>query len=219
VNGTTAAPVNKELQAKVLDGKSAITCRPADLLNPEMEHLTEELTALAKEKDIKLADAVIDDVLTYALFPQIGLKFLENRNNPSAFEPVPGTEKAPVVQKAQTVSAPVGDSNYVVNVDGIDYRVKVSDAGQVEEIKPEATTPVSAPSSSKSTKLPAPLSGNIFKVLIKEGQQVEKDEVIMILEAMKMETEVRVPEAGTITKLIVKEGDSVQVGESLLEME
>ncbi len=217
--GSTAAPVNEELQAKVLDGKPAITCRPADLLDPEIESLTEELTSLAKEKDIKLAEDVIDDVLTYALFPQIGLKFLENRNNPNAFEPAPGTKKAPVVPKPQPVSDPVGDSNYVVNVDGIDYRVRVSDAGQVEDLQPVPAAPVAVAPAQQSSKLPAPLSGNIFKVLVKEGQQVQKDEVIMILEAMKMETEVRVPGAGTITKLIVKEGDSVLVGESLLEME
>jgi len=218
--GATAAPVNAELQARVLEGNAAITCRPADLLDPELESLTEELTTLAKEKNIKLAEAVIDDVLTYALFPQIGLKFLENRDNPSAFEPAPGTEKPPVEIKQPQTSEAVGDSNYVVNVDGIDYRVRVSDAGQVEDYQPiAAAKAVSVSSNQQASKLPAPLSGNIFKVLIKEGQQVEKDEVIMILEAMKMETEVRVPASGTVTKLIVKEGDSVLVGESLLEME
>ncbi|MCP3674769.1 MAG: sodium-extruding oxaloacetate decarboxylase subunit alpha, partial [Gammaproteobacteria bacterium] len=91
--GSTAAPVNAELQAKVLDGKEAITCRPADLLEPEMDKLTDELMALAKENGIRLADAKVDDVLTYALFPQIGLKFLENRDNPDAFEPIPTGEE------------------------------------------------------------------------------------------------------------------------------
>ena len=65
----------------------------ADLINPEVDNLTAELKTLAKEKDINLADEVIDDVLTYALFPQIGLKFLENRNNPDAFEPIPSVEE------------------------------------------------------------------------------------------------------------------------------
>jgi len=217
--GSTAAPVNTELQATVLDGNAPVTCRPADLLDPEVEHLTKELTDLAKEKNIKLADAVIDDVLTYALFPQIGLRFLENRDNPDAFEPIPtGLESAPAAAVQSTSSEPVGDSNYVVNVDGVDYRVRVSDAGQVEDYQPVAA-PAPNLSNQQAKKVPAPLSGNIFKVLVTEGQRVESDEVIMILEAMKMETEVRVAEAGTITKLIVKEGDSVLVGESLLEME
>ncbi|MCP4411253.1 MAG: sodium-extruding oxaloacetate decarboxylase subunit alpha [Gammaproteobacteria bacterium] len=220
--GATAAPVNSELQATILDGKEPITCRPADLLEPEIESLTEEFNKLAKKKSIRLADNVIDDVLTYALFPQIGLKFLENRDNPDAFEPAPGIEK-PVVEKAVVPAQPVttaeSNGNYIVNVDGVDYTVKVSDAGQVEDYQVVAKKEVSAaPSSGQGTALPAPLSGNIFKVMVSEGQQVQKDEVIMILEAMKMETEVRVPDSGTITSLMVKEGDSVLVGEPLLEM-
>jgi len=80
--GAAPAPFNSALQARVLDGAEVITCRPADLLQPEMERLTIELKGLAQEKNITLAADSIDDVLTYALFPQIGLKFLENRGNP-----------------------------------------------------------------------------------------------------------------------------------------
>ena len=101
--GKTAAPVDAELQARVLDGKEAITCRPADLLDPELDKLSVELQEIAVEKNITLAEDTIDDVLTYALFPQIGLKFLENRNNPDAFEPAP---TKPVAKDAST-SAPV----------------------------------------------------------------------------------------------------------------
>ncbi|MES9967921.1 MAG: sodium-extruding oxaloacetate decarboxylase subunit alpha, partial [Sedimenticola sp.] len=93
--GAAPAPVNKELQEKVLEGEDPITCRPADLIEDEMESLTGELEGLAKEKGITLADNVEEDVLIYALFPQIGLKFLENRGNPDAFEPAPGTEPEP----------------------------------------------------------------------------------------------------------------------------
>lgn len=87
--GATPAPVNAELQKKVLNGKAAITCRPADLLQPEMERLKEKLRAVAQEKNFNLAENLIEDVLTYALFPDAGLKFLENRGNPAAFEPLP----------------------------------------------------------------------------------------------------------------------------------
>src|SRR5699024_3814955 len=87
--GAAPAPFNKELQERVLDGEQAIECRPADLLENEIDKLTNELQELAKENNIRLADELIDDVLTYALFPQIGLRFLENRDNPDAFEPIP----------------------------------------------------------------------------------------------------------------------------------
>lgn len=93
--GAAPAPFNAELQAHVLDGGEAITCRPADLLEAEMDKLTTELKGIAREKGIKLAADEIDDVLTYALFPQIGLKFLENRGNPAAFEPAPTGKEAP----------------------------------------------------------------------------------------------------------------------------
>ncbi len=70
--GSTPAPVDAELQARVLkDGEEPISCRPADNLSPEMERLTAELEALAMERSIELAPAVVDDVLIYALFPQI----------------------------------------------------------------------------------------------------------------------------------------------------
>ncbi|MGB5761002.1 MAG: sodium-extruding oxaloacetate decarboxylase subunit alpha, partial [Sedimenticolaceae bacterium] len=93
--GAAPAPVESELQRRVLDGAEPITCRPADLIEPEIGKLTDEFRRLAKERGIRVASDEIDDVLTYALFPQIGLKFLENRDNPDAFEPVPGSEPEP----------------------------------------------------------------------------------------------------------------------------
>ena len=82
--GAAPAPVNAELQARVLEGAEPVTCRPADLLDAELDSLTADLLAKAKADDIALADAQVDDVLTYALFPQVGLNFLKNRNNPEA---------------------------------------------------------------------------------------------------------------------------------------
>jgi oxaloacetate decarboxylase alpha subunit len=215
--GATAAPVNKELQAKVLDGTEPVTVRPADLIDDEMDKLTKEFDGLVSEHNLRVADAKVDDVLTYALFPQIGLKFLINRDNPDAFEPVPGEEPAPIPTTASPANVS-GPASYVVNVDGQDYQVTVSEGGEVEQAvkTPSTTTPVFANS---AVSLNSPLSGNIFKLLVKPGQQVAKDEVVMILEAMKMETEVRAIEAGTVTALAVKEGDSVAVGDVLMEIQ
>src|SRR5690554_1368933 len=100
--GATAAPVNAELQKQVLEGAEPITVRPADLLEDELDKLTAELKAKAKEDGIELAKDDIDDVLTYALFPQIGLKFLKNRGNPEAFEPAPTAANSSDTQTAQT---------------------------------------------------------------------------------------------------------------------
>ena len=212
--GAAPAPFNKALQERVLDGGQAITCRPADVLQPEMDKLTAELRELAKEKGIKLAAEEIDDVLTYALFPQIGLKFLENRGNPAAFEPVP-TGKEGLVREAGQPEA------YTVEVNGQSYVVQVSEGGDLQGIKPLGGQAVvqgaaAAPSAGAGEEQKAPLAGNIFKVLVQAGDQVEEGELIMILEAMKMETEIRAFKSGTVGSVNVKVGDAVAVGDSLL---
>ncbi|MDM7272860.1 oxaloacetate decarboxylase, partial [Klebsiella grimontii] len=111
--GHTPVPVNAALQARVLEGAAPVTCRPADLLKPELAALEEDVKRQAQEKGIMLADNAIDDVLTVALFPQIGLKFLENRNNPAAFEPVPQAEEA---KPAAAPVKPAASGIYTVEV-------------------------------------------------------------------------------------------------------
>lgn len=105
--GALPAPCNAELQARVLNGKAPITCRPADLLEAEMERLAGELVTQAKAEGIRLAEGenTIDDVLTWALFPQVGMKFLKNRGNPAAFEPAPGVAPAPAAAPAPVAAA------------------------------------------------------------------------------------------------------------------
>ncbi|EAZ97584.1 sodium-extruding oxaloacetate decarboxylase subunit alpha [Marinobacter sp. ELB17] len=213
--GSAPAPFNKELQEKVLDGKQAITCRPADLLEPEVDKLTDELKKLAQEKNIKLADNVIDDVLTYALFPQIGLKFLENRNNPDAFEPIPSADDVAPTKKAS------GPETYTVEVNGKKYVVAVSEGGEVSQIQAEggaaSALAVAAPAPvGDGDPVNAPLGGNIFKVLVSPGDAVEEGDVLIILEAMKMETEIRAPKAGTVGEVFIKVGDAVAVDDEML---
>ncbi len=210
--GAAPAPFNAELQARVLDGQQAVVCRPADLLDNEVEKLTSELTALAKEKNIRLADDLIDDVLTYALFPQIGLKFLENRDNPDAFEPVPTGNEVLNSQGA-------GPQAYTVEVNGKSFVVQVNEGGDIEGLKPIGDATVCEPepvAAGAGDPQGAPLAGNIFKVLVKPGQAVEEGDIVIILEAMKMETEIRAFRRGVIGNVNVKVGDAVTVGDCLL---
>jgi oxaloacetate decarboxylase alpha subunit len=211
--GAAPAPFNTALQARVLDGAEAITCRPADLLEAEMDKLTAELKGIAKEKGIKLAVDEIDDVLTYALFPQIGLKFLENRGNPAAFEPMP-TGKETLVREAGKPEV------YTVEVGGKSYVVQVNEGGDIAGLKAvggasASATTVAAPVGAGESQN-APLAGNIFKVLVQPGHAVEEGQLVIILEAMKMETEIRAFKAGTVAAVNVKVGDAVAVGDSLL---
>lgn len=212
--GAAPAAFNAELQARVLDGAEAITCRPADLLDAEMDKLTAELKGIAQEKGIKLAADAIDDVLTYALFPQIGLKFLENRGNPAAFEPVP-------TGKESLDREPGKPEVYTVEVNGKAFVVQVNEGGDIEGLKPVGGASSAAPAAAAVTAgagepQAAPLAGNIFKVLVQPGQAVEEGQLVIILEAMKMETEIRAFKAGTVGAVNVKVGDAVAVGDSLL---
>ena len=209
--GATPAPVNAELRAKVLEGAEPVTCRPADLLEPEVEKQTEELQKLAIEKRIRLADDVIDDVLTYALFPQIGLRFLENRDNPDAFEPVPDGKSAAVASAAPAASAA---SVYSVRVNGKAYTVEVAEGGQLTDVHP-GTQAAPAPAANGDA-VKAVLAGNIFKVHVAVGDVVAQGDPLVVVEAMKMETAVVAPKAGTISQVLVSEGAVVAVGDSLV---
>ncbi len=217
--GATPAPVNAELQAKVLDGAEPITCRPADVLEPEVSKLTDELLGLASEKGISLTEGEgqIDDVLTYALFPQVGLKFLENRGNPDAFEPKPG--------KPEPVKNEKGEEIYTVTVEGQSYTVAVANGGEISALSsvggasaPAAASSSAAPVASGGDPVPAPLAGNIVKIIAAPGQSVEEGETIIVLEAMKMETNIVAPKSGTVTTIDVKVGDAVAVGDCLLSI-
>lgn len=223
--GRTPAPVNAELQARVLDGGEPIICRPADKIEPEMGKLLAEVKAQAAEKGIKLANEV-DDALIVALFQQVGWKFLENRNNPSAFEPVPTAESKVEAAPATAPAPKAGEpAVYTVELEGKAFVVKVSDGGDISQISqvtaPQATAPVAAPVAAPAgagEPVTAPMAGNIVKVLVSEGQSVAQDEVLLILEAMKMETQICATKAGTVKGIKVKAGDVVAVGDTLLEL-
>ncbi|EBD5122907.1 TPA: biotin/lipoyl-binding protein, partial [Salmonella enterica subsp. enterica serovar Newport] len=218
--GHTPVPVNAALQARVLEGGAPVTCRPADLLKPELAELEADVRRQAQEKGITLAGNAIDDVLTVALFPQIGLKFLENRHNPAAFEPLPQAEAAQLVAKAEK---PAASGIYTVEVEGKAFVVKVSDGGDISQLTTAVPAASSAPVQAAApagagTPVTAPLAGNIWKVIATEGQTVAEGDVLLILEAMKMETEIRAAQAGTVRGIAVKSGDAVSVGDTLMTL-
>ncbi len=211
--GATPAKVNEQLQARVLDGAEPVTCRPADLLEPELEALTEKLEHIAIEKKIKLAPDMVDDVLTYALFPQIGIRFLQNRGNREAFEPAPDAEAAPApAATAAAAPAAQGPAVYSVRVNGREFTVEVAEDGQLAGVTPASET--AAGSAGEAVK--AVLAGNIFKVHVAPGDRVEEGQPLLVVEAMKMETAVSAPRAGTVSEVFVREGDAVKVGDPLL---
>ncbi len=211
--GATPAPVNAKLQESVLKGAEPITCRPADLLADEFEGQRTELLGLAKAQGFDLAHEV-DDTLTYALFPQVGLRFLKNRNNPSAFEPAPGAEPAVA---ASVAPQPIDQKGlYTVEVNGKSHVVRVTEGGELAQVSLSDAAAGAQPT--RMRPMPAPLSGNVFSVAVKPGDSVAVGDVIVVLEAMKMETEIRATEAGKVYEVAVKVGDSVKIGEALLTL-
>ena len=215
--GAAPAPVNAELQLRVLDeGEQAITCRPADNIEPELDSLRAEVIGLAQQNDFILTsgDGEIDDVLTYALFPQVGLKFLQHRNDPSMFEPIPTGR--PVAKMNER-----GEEAYTVEVEGKSYHVTVASGGDVSSIKQlgaQSSAVVQVAPATSAVPVNAPLAGTVVKVLVQPGQAVVEGQSIIILEAMKMETSISAPNAGTIVAVKVQSGDSCAVGDLLVTL-
>jgi oxaloacetate decarboxylase alpha subunit len=189
-----------------------------------MKTLSADLYHKAEDKAIEIHG--IEDVLTYALFPQVGLKFLENRNNPAAFEPPPGKDEAAKSAPADAQAAhaaPAGPERYQVTVNGRIYAVEVAAGGAIHSIEAKAqagatAAPALAAPEAAAEPVNSPLTGTIVKVLVRRGLPVRKGDIVIILEAMKMETEIRAPRDGEISDIAVREGDAVEVGRKLLEL-
>lgn len=196
-------------------------------MSPEYERLHAELVGLAKDKEFELLND-IDDTLTYALFPQPALKFFQNRNNLDAFEPAPqatpsGSESGPINQ-ASTFDSDSGV--YTVEVDGKQYVVKVSVGGDVKQLSEQsALTPGEnsladkQAAASEGHDINALFSGSVYKIVATQGIEVADGDVLLVLEAVKMETEIRSNRAGVVRAVHIAEGESVSAGDAMVTLE
>lgn len=225
--GATPAAVNKELQARVLDGAEPITCRPADLLQPEMDNMVEEVKAKAAAEGVNLAENVEEDALINGMFAQIGWKFLQNRGNPAAFEPAPSATQGAATAAAPAAKAEGPTETYTVNVDGRSFNVAVGPAGANFSIQAQASSPavpvgpdlvVAPPIVSGSGVVVSPLAGVVLKVNVNVGAHIDEGDVVLVMEAMKMETEIRAKVAGIVSAVNVRQGDTVTVGDVLVTL-
>jgi pyruvate carboxylase subunit B len=116
--------------------------------------------------------------------------------------------------------------NYTVVVDGQKFNVTIAEGNADIQVTPVASAPVAAtpvaapvatpaPVAVNGTPVPAAVNGAVWKILVKEGDRVEADQQIMIIEAMKMEIDVTAPVAGIITKILVNNTQAVDEGETL----
>jgi oxaloacetate decarboxylase alpha subunit len=207
--GKTPSEVDKSLQEKVLRGGAPITCRPADMIDAnEYKNTKEKFINLLKDKNLDIETSE-ENILTYTLFPEIGFKFLENKDNQDFFE------------KSPTKLTQDKEGYYNVEIDDSSYLVKYSKTESPEIIGNNETLPVKRNEISKNvdgTTVNAPLGGNIFSIEYSEGSSIKEDDTVIVLEAMKMETTIKTPVNGTIKKIFVKNGDKVQAGEPLFEV-
>ncbi len=220
--GKAPGKVNQELVKRVIEetGQQPITHRPADDIEPEFEKDKAELI-----KKLGRQPKSDEDVVTYALFPEVALEFLDIRDGIKKEEPpAPKPKAAPAAAPAPVAAAPGGTSSYKVTVAGTTYDVRVEDLGgggaQVTSVA-AAAAPAASPSaySGNGTMVKAALSGDVLKVLVSEGSAVKEGQEIIILEAMKMETKVVAPKNGTLAKTFVKPGDKVESGDPLAAIE
>jgi len=194
--GKSPAMIDPKVRLKVLCDEEPITVRPADLLAPEYENARKAVDAL------KLAKQE-EDYLTYALYPQVALKFLQG----AAVE-----EQLVKKSPATTVSAPINAEPMALNVeiDGESYLVKVAPAGMtIEEAKPKAP----------KDGVTVPMQGVIIRYKIKKGDRVAEGDVVAVLEAMKMEQNILANKSGTVKEIYINAGTTVTPGDVLMTIE
>ncbi len=194
--GRTPAPISREIIAKILGDEKPITCRPADLLPPELDKVTKEAEALGIVRKP-------EDILTYALYPAIAPKFLRGEAKEETLEaPKPNNGKA----------AAALPTEFKVEVDGDLFNVKIITAGGGMSVRPvEAERP-----KTMDGTISASMQGMVLKIKVKKGDTVAKGDVVLVLEAMKMENNIHAQHAGTVKDILVKEGSTVSAGDALL---
>ncbi len=231
--GRAPGPVNEALRRKAVGDQEIIDTRPADLLQPELDQLRREIGDLARSDE---------DVLTYAMFPEVGRQFLEQRAagtlQPEPLEPPPGNggeERAPtefnIVLHGETYHIKVTgaghkgqpERHFYLTVDGVPEEALVETLDEVvltggaEGAVGKAIDrrrPKPAHEGDVTTSMP----GTIVDVLVKEGDQIEAGQPVLVTEAMKMETEVQAPTSGKVTAVYVQKGDAVNPDEVLVEI-
>lgn len=225
--GAALGQVNEELRAKAIGSEDVIDVRPADLLPAELKKLRADIGDLAESEE---------DVLSYAMFPDLGREFLQQRRDgtlsPEVLEPVGGGTRP--------VSEGGVPTEFIVDVHGESYQVAITGVGikgsgkrhlymtldgMPEEVVFEALNEFKAEGASGRKQASAPghvttnMPGNIVDVLVAEGDVVKEGQAVLVTEAMKMEAEVQAPIAGTVTEIHVSKGDRVTPGEVLIEIE
>jgi pyruvate carboxylase subunit B len=236
--GKTPGPVNPIIRGKAIGNAEVLECRPADRIGPEMANLRAEIGDLAQTEE---------DVLTYALFPEVGRQFLEQRRDGVL---MPEPLNPPQASTAAGCAAPV---EFNVTFHGETYHIKVTGSGHrredsrplyvtvdglpeevlLETLDEMELTPgiatagdggkrsrkASARRATRPGDVTTSMPGTVIDVLVSEGQTVEAGDPVLVIEAMKMESEIPAPISGTVKAVNVSKGQAANPDDALIEIE
>lgn len=225
--GQPPALVDNGLLKKAIGNESVNEGRPADLLSAELGKLREDIGRLATSEE---------DVLTYAMFPDLGREFLQQRNDgtlqPEELLPPEGKGRGHIATSVATeFRIDVHGETYEVAVTGVGdsgpgkRKLYMSLDGMPEEVVFESLNEYVAEGGGSGRKqatdpghVTTAMPGNIVDVLVNEGDTVKAGQAVLITEAMKMETEVHSNIDGTVQAIYVSKGDRVTPGEVLIDI-
>lgn len=219
----------EKLQKLVLKGEKPITVRPGELLEDEdfdaiRKHLTEKFNIEPTEKDI----------ISYALYPKVFETYLKTLDEKGDFHLIDSKTFFHGISVGQTAEVKIDEGVVIItklisisNVDEKGYRTLTFEVnGSRREIKVlDKSAEVSSekvfkqmadPSNEK--EIGASIPGTVLKVLVKEGEKLEKNKPLMVIEAMKMETNVVSNVDGVVDKIYVKENQIVESGELIIKL-
>ncbi|WP_456437126.1 sodium-extruding oxaloacetate decarboxylase subunit alpha [Desulfurobacterium sp.] len=242
--GKPPAPIKEEIIKKILGDEQPITCRPADLLEPELEQRRKEIEGLARSEE---------DVLSYCLFPQVAKEFFEWREKVEKGE-IPAISEedlADTLEEENLCPQPLAPTEFIINVHGESYHVKIAGVGHkaegkkpyfikidgrleevvvepLVEVVPTAgeveisgglTSSSKRPKATKEGDVTSPMPAKVVEIKVKKGDRVNEGDVVAIVEAMKMQNEVHAPISGTVKAIYVKPGDQVNPDEAIMTIE
>ena len=242
--GRPPAPIKEEIIKKVLGDEEPITCRPADLLQPELDKCREEIKDLARSEE---------DILSYCLFPQVAKEFFEWREKVEKGE-IPAISEedlANEMEEEKKCPQPLAPTEFIINVHGESYHVKIAGVGHKKEgkkpyfikidgrleevvveplvevvptgeeveIKGELASSSKRPRATKEGDVTSPMPAKVVEIKVKEGDEVKEGDIVAIVEAMKMQNELHAPISGTVKAIYVKPGDNVNPDEAIMTIE
>lgn len=218
----------QDIQKVVLKGKKAITCRPGELLPPE------DFEGIRKKLQEELGLEGTDrEVISYAIYPKVFEDYIKTTRKEGSFRYMGSDIFFHSLAEGETCEVKLGEGRVLivrlqevraVDNDGMREAIfEVNGNRRIIKIKDKTVTVNSSNSvlyadESNPLEVGANIPGNIIKVLVKEGEKVEANQPIAVIEAMKMETNILAAAAGTVERIYVSEGQQVKAGEMVAKL-